>query len=225
ATASEVEQFLEQVQKTPLSKAPDGRGKLIFAMDATASRQPTWDRATQLQGDMFLKTKGIGALDVQLLYYRGHGECRASNWVNKPQALLKLMQSVHCAAGTTQIGRLIRHALGESETTNVQALVFIGDCVEEDADSLAKLAGKLKIIGLPMFIFQEGHDAFARRTFAQLAKISGGAYCAFDQNSPQRLGELLNAVAAYAAGGREALQKLSRDKHGGAALLLEQLGN
>ncbi len=221
----EVDQFLEQIKNTPLAKPKDQRGKLIFAMDATASRQPTWDRAASLQGDMFVKTRGIGNLDVQLVYYRGYGECRASNWVNNASSLLKLMQSVYCQAGTTQIERIIRHALGESEASPVQALVFVGDCVEEDVETLCSLAGRLKIISLPMFIFQEGHDPYASQAFSRMSKISGGAHCRFDANSAKQLGDLLNAVATYAAGGWDALHKLAQDRGKGAASLLEQIGD
>lgn len=220
---SDVANFLDKIKNSPLAKPVDSRARLIFSMDATASRQATWDQAAQLQGEMFVKTRGIGDLDVQLVYYRGMGECRASGWVNNSKSLLKLMQSVHCVAGTTQIERVIRHTVAEAENTPVQAVVFVGDCVEEDEEKLFKLVGKLKILATPMFIFQEGNDHVASRVFARMADISGGAHCRFDQNSAKQLGDLLNAVAAYAAGGRNALLKLANASDRGAKLLLEQI--
>ena len=66
------------------------RGRLIFAIDATASRQPTWDLALGLQADMFRAVKEVGGLDVQLVYFRGFGETRASKWVSDPEALARL---------------------------------------------------------------------------------------------------------------------------------------
>ncbi len=206
-----------------MARPIDNRGRLIFAMDATASREATWDKASQLQGDMFVKTRGIGDLDIQLLYYRGYAECRASKWVNNAKSLLRLMQSVHCLAGATQIGRVLRHALGESQATSIQAMVFVGDCAEEDPETLYQLSGKLKIIGLPMFIFQEGDNPIAKEVFSNMAKLSGGAHCTFNHQSARQLGDLLNAVATYAAGGRAALKALASEQKSFANRLLRQL--
>lgn len=105
----------------------------------------------------------------------------------------------------------------------VQALVFIGDCVEEDVDLLGNLAGQCKLLGMPLFIFQEGRNTQAERAFKQMAALSGGAHCRFDESSAHALGNLLNAVAAYAAGGRVALQRLKTQGSGQASALLQQL--
>jgi len=221
--SNEIDAFLDAVKDTTPVQSPDGRGRLIFSLDATASRQATWDRAMSLQGDMFVKTRGIGALDVQLVYYRGYRECRASKWINRADRLLTMMRKVTCEAGRTQIERVLKHALAESKTTPVQALVFVGDCVEENVDILGDLAGQLRIIGLPVFIFQEGYNMEATFAFKNIAKLSGGAHCRFDESSAEELGRLLNAVAVYAAGGTAALKKLSADSPQ-ARVLLEQLG-
>jgi len=219
AEAGELDSFLSQVAATP---APSGdRGRLIFALDATASRQGTWDQAMALQGDMFARTRGIAALDVQLVYYRGYGECRASGWVTRTERLLRLMSSVRCEAGRTQIARILRHGLKETQRQPAQALVFIGDAVEENVDILGDLAGQLRLVGLPLFIFQEGHDPAATQAFAAVARVSGGAHCRFDAASADTLGRLLNAMAAYATGGRPALARQSTTE---SARLLEQLG-
>ncbi len=84
ATASnraEIDAFLTRVKSLGPATGPGQRGRLIFALDATMSRQPMWDTACQLQADMFREAASIGGLDVQLVYYRGLGECRASRWV------------------------------------------------------------------------------------------------------------------------------------------------
>lgn len=176
-----------------------------------------------LQSDMFVHTRGIGSLDVQLVYYRGYNECRASKWTSNPDQLVSMMRKVKCEAGTTQISRVLKHALAESREKPVQALVFIGDCVEENVDELGNLAGQARLLGLPIFIFQEGRDSKAQFAFAQIAKVSGGAHCRFDESSASQLGDLLNAVAAYAAGGRSALQQLEKQGSQPAAAMLEQL--
>ena len=40
-----IDAFVERVRSMPVVKSAGERGRLIFAMDATASREPTWDRA------------------------------------------------------------------------------------------------------------------------------------------------------------------------------------
>lgn len=197
------------------------RGRLIFAMDATMSRAPTWDLALAHQAEMFDAVKAVGGLDVQLVYFRGFGECRASRWVGDPAALARLMTTVSCQGGKTQIGKVLGHARAEASHQKVSAMVYVGDCVEEDVDLLCAKAGELKLVGIPVFVFQEGRDATASVAFAEIARITGGAHCRFDQGAGGQLRDLLAAVAVYAAGGRRALEALAdgRGAEGAAKLL------
>ena len=220
ATSDAVEGFLARVEAAP--RRSERRGRLIFALDATASRQPTWDRAASLQAGMFESVAAAGGLDVQLAYFRGHAECRASPWTSSAARLVGWMERIDCRAGRTQIARVLEHGNAEAGRDPVHALVFVGDMVEEDVDRLGDLAGRAKLLGLPVFVFQEGSDPHAGRAFGQIAAISGGAHCRFDTSSADRLGELLNAVATWVTGGREALVRL-RSRSEGAALLLERL--
>src|SRR5262245_63914905 len=111
----------------PLAQATGKRVRLIFAMDATMSRRPTWDRALQIQSEMFLETERIGGLDVQLVYFRGFNECRASKWVSEPSALARLMTGVDCRGGNTQIGKVLTHIKAEAAKAKVNAVVYVGD--------------------------------------------------------------------------------------------------
>ncbi|HZJ13194.1 MAG TPA: VWA domain-containing protein [Methyloceanibacter sp.] len=223
STRSEVDAFIDEVRA--LKPVGSGPGRLIFAMDATMSRQPSWDLALELQDDMFKAVKAVGGLDVQLVYFRGFNECQASKWVGNPDALARLMRQVSCAGGITQIRKVLAHARRESETSKVNALVYVGDCMEEDVDQLAQLAGELGMIGVPVFLFQEGREAKAERAFREIARLSRGAYCPFDAGSSRQLRELLTAVAVYATGGRKALKDFSDEtQSGGAMRLLQQLG-
>jgi hypothetical protein len=220
ATGAEVDAFLKRLAATPAARpAPGERGRLMFALDATASRQPTWDQACHIQGEMFKETAAIGGLDVQLVFYRGLDECKASAWFDSPAALLKHMTAVTCRGGKTQIGRVLQFAIAETRRRKVNAVVFIGDCMEEDIDALCHQAGELGMLGVPVFIFHEGREPQAEKAFRQIAHLTHGAYCPFDANSAQQLRELLSAVAVYAAGGRAALEDYSR-RAGGATLLL-----
>lgn len=211
---NEVDAFLTKVAAMPVVKQAAARGRLIFALDATASREPTWDRACHLQAEMFEETASLGGLDIQLAWYRGFGEFRASEWTGDAKSLLRRMTGVHCLGGKTQIRKVLKHALGETNDARVNAVVFIGDCCEEDADLLCDLAGQLGVRGVPVFVFHEGRDPDARRIFEQIAQLSGGACCSFDGSSAQQLRDLLSAVAVYAAGGRTALEDFSKRRGG-----------
>jgi hypothetical protein len=217
--AAEVEAFLRQVRAMPTIRPGEGKGRLIFALDATASRAATWDRACKLQGTLFEVAAGLGGLDVQLAYYRGFDECKASRWFGAAAELHRAMRSVSCVGGETQIERILSHALKEAGARKVNALVFVGDAMEENVDRLCRLAGELGLMGVPVFLFHEGGDPVAGRAFREIARLSGGAYCPFDSGSARQLRELLGAVAAYAAGGVPALADYGK-RTGGAALLL-----
>lgn len=224
STAAEVDAFLRQVAAAPPRIRPGERGRLIFAMDATASREPSWDRAAGIQAAMFHETIDLGGLEVQLCHYGGYLNFHASAWCSTAEDLLPLMTRVRCAAGLTQIGRVLDHAAAEAERGRVDALVFVGDCVEEDLDGLAGRAGKLGLLGVPAFLFQEGRDPTAERALREIARLSGGAWCPFDAKSPQLLKDLLSAVAVFAAGGRKALADFGRDRGGAVLQLTRQLG-
>lgn len=219
-----VQAFLQQVANAPRPAPGTERGRLIFAMDATASREPSWDVAVQVQGQMFLETATLGGLEVQLVFYRGFDECRASKWVSNPADLVHLMTQVRCLAGRTKIGRVFRHAIRETERRRVAALVLVADCFEEDVDEVGQLAGQLGLLGVRAFIFQEGRNAIADRAFRQFATLTRGAHCRLDETSPRQLRDLLGAVAAYAAGGRRALADLSRRSGPEVRLIARQLG-
>jgi hypothetical protein len=217
--SADVDAFLRDLRRVPPVPSGGGRGRLIFALDATASREPTWDRACHIQGEMFTATASLGGLDVKLVYYRGFNECKASRWMASAADLHRAMRGVSCLGGHTQIERVLAHALAETKRRRVGALVFVGDAMEEEIDMLCRLAGELGLNGVPVFVFHEGRDPTAARAFQQIAKLSRGAYLHFDLASADRLKELLAAVAVYAAGGLRALAAYG-DKKGGEALRL-----
>ncbi len=224
SSGQEIAQFLRQVKQLPAQN--QNQGRLLFAIDATASRQHTWDTATHLQASLFQATDNIGGLLAQLCYYRGFSEFVATPWYNSAAKLKAAMQPVNCLGGHTQIERLLRHVLKQTKESSINAVVFIGDAVEENADTLCHLAGQLALYNTPLFLFHEGHDHQVKSVFQQMAQLSGGAYCPFDSNSAAALADLLGAVATYASGGANALIKLSTRnsaaKHLAAQLKLEK---
>ena len=189
--------------------APGSKGRLIFALDATMSRQPTWDMACALQADMFREAASLGSLDIRLIYYRGLNECRASSWISDSAHSATLMGKIDCRGGNTQIGKVLSEARREATASGVRAVVFVGDAMEENVDDLCVKAGELGLLKVPVFMFQEGRDAAVEQAFREIARLTGGAWSRFDPGAAAQLRELLRAAAAYAAGGREALVRLS----------------
>jgi hypothetical protein len=220
SSSQDIDRFLQQSRN--ISEFVTKQPRLLFAIDATASRQPTWDRATQVQQEMFQATAGVASLAVQLAYYSGFRPFSASPWLADSQQLARLMDAVRCEGGHTQIARLLRHALVEHRKHAVRSLVFIGDALEESEDTLCDLAGQCGLLKLPLFLFQEGLHPAVEKTFRSMATLSDGAFARFDSSSAGTLAALLGAVARYAAGGRAALENTPGDS---ARLLLGQLKN
>lgn len=223
AADGDVEAFLARVRQMPPPVATKGRGRLVLAMDATMSRQHSWDMALAIQGDMFAEAGRIGGLDVQLVYFRGSSECRASKWSPDTASLARLMSGIRCAGGRTQILRVLKHVKSEAGAGKVNACVYIGDALEEPVDALSVVAGEIGLMGVPLFMFQEGTDHRAEQGFRDIARLTRGAYFRFGQDSASILRELLSAVAVYAAGGYLALESHSAARGGAAALLLQQM--
>lgn len=221
ASEAELAAFLAAARDLGPTRADGQRGRLAFAMDATFSRQPTWDLACRIQGDLFSAAADLGGLDVQLIYYRGLSECRASSWVSDPARLGALMGAISCQGGHTQISRVLGHLAKEAQRSGLKAAVFVGDAVEENPDALAAKAGELAVLGVRLFLFQEGDDRQVESVFKELARLTSGAWCRFRPGADEELRALLRAVAAYAAGGRQALLA---GREAGAVRLLSAMG-
>ena len=214
-----VDAFLGEARRLAPAAPSATAGRLIFALDATMSRQPTWDLATHLQAEMFKATAEVRGLAVQLVYFRGFGECRASRWVADARALTDLMAGIDCRGGHTQIGRVLTHVRSRATEEKVRALVYVGDAMEEPLDDLCAQAGELGLLGVKAFMFHEGHNAIAANAFKEIARLTGGAYAQFDAGAPQSLAALLRAAAAYATGGVDALTRLASKERAVAGLL------
>jgi len=218
SSTSEIGQFLQQSKS--ITHFVEKQPRLLFAIDATASRQPTWDTASHLQQEMFRATGKVASLAVQLCYFRGFHQFSASDWLTDSEDLSRKMSAVRCEGGHTQIARLLKHAQKQHREMPIRAVIFIGDAIEESADGLCNLAGQCGLLKLPLFMFQEGRNRKVTNTFKDMARLSGGAFEHFDQHSARKLAELLAAVASFAAGGRQALENSPSEM---AKALLKQL--
>jgi hypothetical protein len=219
SSARDIDAFLKRAAKLPT--LAQTKGRLIFAIDATMSRQPTWNRATAIQSDMFGVAQAIGGLAVQLVFFQGAGEFHASEWTASANVLANRMRDVTCRSGFTQLRRVLAHAAQEARHTKVGALVYIGDCFEEDHDAVVAEAANLALLGVPAFMFHEGDDPRAAATFRDVARLTKGVYARFDSGAAKQLRELLMAAAIYATGGAVALREHAT-KRGGEVLRLFQ---
>src|SRR5271168_4499029 len=157
STADDIAAFVAKARATS-PYAAGARGRLVFALDATMSRQPTWDMACALQADMFREAAALGSLDIRLVYYRGLNECRASGWISDSAQLAKLMARIDCRGGNTQIGKVLSEARREAVASGVRAVVFVGDAMEEPIDELCAKAGELGLLKVPAFMFQRSEE-------------------------------------------------------------------
>ena len=196
-------------------KVMPGRARLIFGLDATASRQEIWDLATKLQGEMFAAASG---LEVQLAHYRGLDQFAVSAWTSDSRALAGIMTKIFCRAGPTQIRRVLEHAHRENQREKVNALIIVSDACEEHPGDLYDAARALREV--PVFMFQEGDTPIIGEIYGEIATITDGALARFDAGAASRLADLLKAVAAYASGGVAALAAQKTDA---ATLLLGQV--
>ncbi len=217
-TSRDISTFLKKGKA--ISAIRKKQPRLLFGIDATASRQPTWDLACRTQVELFSAAHQIANISVQLCFYRGFGEFTTSNWLTSHLELKNFMKGVGCEGGQTQIVRLLKHALAEHKKLPIKALLFIGDACEENPNILFDLAGQCRLLHLPIFIFQEGHQRHASKVFHRLASLSGGVHTQFDQSSASVLSSLLGALARYVAGGEKALQNSAKRSDN---ILLEQL--
>jgi hypothetical protein len=202
--------FLERVQTSH-------RGRIAFVIDATASRERTWDNAAQLQSEMFNEAAKLGGLEMQVTYFRGLDEVKSSSWASDARDLQHFMGRIRCETGRTKYARAFAHVRQEHRRQAINAVIAVGDMLEEEPRALYDAVGGL---GVPCFCFQEGNDVDLRRAFQELARLTNGAYHAFDSGSIAQLRELLRAVAAFAVGGLTALADQRTDS---ARKLLGQL--
>jgi hypothetical protein len=204
----------------PAESSTPSRPRLVFAVDATASREPAWAAARQVT-DALVKALP-GELDVALAVHGGSRVHTFTAFTNDATTLRDRAAGVSCEAGLTRLLPILSASLKQP---SVRVIVYIGDVFEESLSHGRHLADSLGARGTKLILLHDTADAAARRdaeVFRDLAKRTGGCVLPFDANAPGRLRELLSAVAVYAVGGDKLLRERRRNLPG-AALLLEHL--
>jgi hypothetical protein len=197
------------------------RPRLIFAVDATASREPAWAAARQVT-DALVKALP-GELDVALAVHGGSRVHTFTEFTSQPATLRDRAAGVACQAGVTRLLPILSVSLQQKA---VRVVIYIGDVFEENMARGRQLADAMGHQGTRLIVLHDTADPTARRDaelFWDLAKRTGGCVLPFDASSTARLRDLLSAVAVYAVGGEKLLRERRHDLPGAVALL-EHLG-
>jgi hypothetical protein len=201
------------------TETPAGRSRLVFAVDATASRSAAWGAAKKLQDKLFAAVPG--ELDVALAVHGGNKLHTFTPFTANAMELRKLAATVRCRAGHTRLLDILARSLN----TGASVMVYIGDVFEESERKALHLASLLKRNKTRVIVLHDrtGQDFDGGEVFRAIAEITGGAVLPFDHSSLERLGELLEAVAVLAVGGITLVEE-RRAVMPAAGLLLEHLG-
>lgn len=201
---------------TAAAPPPARRPRLVFGVDATASREAMWESAQRITDRMFDAIPG--ALDVALAV---HGGSEVHTWTEFSADATRfraLAAAVRCQAGRTQLCELMQRTL---DAGGVRVMSYIGDAFEEDASEAFALADRFKLRGIKVVVLADQADEPTLRVFRELADRTGGALLDFRSGELDLMGEVLGAVAALAIGGRKLL---AERRTAGARLLLSHLG-
>ena len=183
--------------------------RIGFLIDATASREHTWEQAQTIQAKMFHSASGLTALKLRLVYFGGN-RITKHGWNDNERGVAAHMAAVRCSAGLTQIIEGLEAFIDEKPENRAGAIILIGDCFEEDSAIAAKTAALLKAKNIKVFSFIEGEDWTAHSVFKNLATITGGKFAKFGDDLP--LDDLCEGVALMTYGGEKALTRLKNDK-------------
>ncbi len=222
-TKSAKQSFLEKakalskpnkVDSTKIAAALKITPKLLFSMDATASRQGSWDVAQQITSSMFDVIPG--GLKIALAHHSGGELGHVTAFRDDPAFFKSEIAKVRCRAGETALCEILEEA---TKISRLSTLIYIGDCFEESLERAKALSEELKEKKVPCFMFIEGRDPMAQSAFNLIAEITGGAVFPFELEAVIHIKEKLDAIAAYAAGGIKMLTAKRAELPGAQALL------
>jgi hypothetical protein len=154
-----------------LQKVKTARGRIAFVIDATMSREQTWDAAAQLQAEMFSEAAKLGGLEMQVTYFRGVDEVKSSNWTSDARELQHFMGRVRCEAGYTKYAQAFAQVRKEHGQQAISAMVVVGDMLEEEPRTLYDAVAGL---GVPCFCFSGGQRFPAARSPPVARSLQGG---------------------------------------------------
>ncbi len=201
----------------PATSGTVARPRLVFAVDATASREPAWAAARQVT-DSLVKALP-GELDVALAVHGGSIVHTFTAFTADATTLRDRAAGVSCMAGLTRLLPILATSLKQQ---SVRVIVYIGDVFEENLPHGRRLADSLGAQGTKLIVLHDTAAGSARQdaeVFWDLAKRTGGCVLPFDSSAPGKLRDILSAVAVYAVGGEKLLRERRHALPGAVALL------
>jgi len=188
------------------------RPRLVFGVDATASREPTWASAKSITDRMFEAIPG--ALDVALAVH-GAGQVHTfTEFSADVDQFRRQASAVRCQAGNTQLCELMQRTL---DAGGVRVMSYVGDAFEESRAEAYALADRFRLRGIKAVLLADAADEATLEVFREIADRTGGAVLDFRATELGLMGDLLAAVATLAIGGRKLLSTKTTP---GARLLL-----
>ena len=145
------------------------RARLVFAVDATASRSAAWEAAKQLTDILFEAIPG--KLDVALAVHGGGRVHTFTAFTADAGRLRDMAMGIRCRSGDTRLIDILARAVREKP----KVVVYIGDCFEESQREAVSVAEQLKAQGTRVIFLRDGNDRTAARVFPKLAALTGGA--------------------------------------------------
>jgi voltage-gated potassium channel Kch len=199
------------------------RPRLVFALDATASREPAWEAAKATTDALCQALPG--QLDVALAVHGGSRLRVFTEFVSEPGPLRDQAAGIQCEAGETRLLDIMERT---RDAGDVKVLVYIGDVFEESVEGAESLAAALRLRGTRIIILHDAANALtverSRAVFERIAKITGGAVLPFDASAVDKLRAMLEAISTLAVGGMKLLEQRAAALPA-AATLLRQLSD
>lgn len=208
--------------KAALLQSAAPRARLVFALDATGSRQVTWETCAVPLTDALLTALPGHQLDVALAWYGG-GRVTFTGFTSHLGTLRDRAAGVRPKAGRTQFLEILTRCVLQTE--GVKVVCLVADTFEESPPLALKLADALKARGTRLLIL---HDSASQtfggaEIFAQMAERTGGAVLPFDASALPRMKDLVGAIGVLAVGGTPMLEA-RQETMPAAKLLLSHLG-
>lgn len=193
---------------------PRRRPRMVFAFDATASREAAWDVARRTTDSIFRALPG--QLDVALAVHGGDTMHTFTGFLPDPAALRDKAASIRCEAGRTRLVDIMERT---RDSADVRVCLYIGDLFEEEEETAYAAADALRLRACRVIILQDGTDERSARVFREIARRTGGALIPFDADAIERIRELLEAVSVLAVGGVRLLEQEKKTLPGATLLL------
>ncbi len=198
------------------ARAREHLSGICFVIDATGSRQHSWQQAQRTQAEMFDAVKSAGNLKLSIVCHRGNRVSDLGTFAT-PADAKRSMAAVSCEAGNTEIIGSLKAAMGKKPST----IIMIGDCFEENFGDLQQVCSKLAAEQIRVYAFVEGNDPNGQHAYKMAADLTGGIFQPF--GSGLDLSDLCVAAAVFDVGGQQAFDKLIASGHAGAKALEHQV--